>query len=167
LAEIEAEADKIAKTCKKKGYKYLRVNGVGDLVPGSVRLLNILGSRHPALALWVATRKPELALQLDNLPNINVMYGVDATTKPEQLEEMKRAVALRPKTAFLSFVQRSGTETIPEEVQLIFNEHKQGKRAGWEPDDRSCPATVDLKKGGKDHNGACAKCRFCFTPSMR
>lgn len=166
-AELDAEADKIAKTCKNKGYTYLRVNGVGDLVPGSVRLLNTLGKRHPSLALWVATRKPELALQLDPLPNINIMYGVDSTTTDASYDAIKKAVSLRPKMSFVAYVQRDSKEAIPAEAQLIFNEHKQGKRAAWTPDERSCPATVDLKQGGMDHNDACNKCRYCFTPKMR
>ena len=91
-AAVDSEADYVAAELKERGLNFLRINGVGELVPGTVRLITALAKRHPWLSLWVATRKPELAAQLPTTNNCHIMFGVDRSTRPEHLAEMRALV---------------------------------------------------------------------------
>ena len=65
---------------------------------------------------------------------------------------------------FIAWVQTDNTRP-PPWATVVFAEHHIGKRAEFtKVDPRTCPATAT---GGMDHNGACEKCRFCFTSEKR
>lgn len=167
-AEVNRETDRIAGALSYADQDFLRVFGVGDLQPGSVRFINTMSRRHPDIALWVATRQWGLAKRLRRSENIHLMLSTDATTLPKDWEAARKLVKTRGKTTFLAYVQQSPEDLAPKDVKVVFAEHKHGGRRGaWtatKPDVRTCPATV---VDGTPHANACASCRFCFDERRR
>ena len=148
---------------------FLRFFGVGDLQPGSVKLIKTLAKRHPDLALWVATRKFDLALDLPFVRNVHVMLGLDSTTKGADLHAAYELVRERAPQFYGSWVQREADEVIPAWVQVVFAVHRGSNRAKWSAeaeDVRLCEATRAGEKGA-EHEGACGTCRRCFDVSVR
>lgn len=145
---------------------FIRMFGVGDLQPGSVAFLTRLATAYPKLQVWVSTRKLELARRLPLLPNLHVMMSCDATTTKKNLEDVRWLIRQMGPQFFAAWARRSGDEEVPRWVKVVFEEHHVGKlgRARWEPEERACPATV---RGGVPHDGACARCRFCFSATKR
>lgn len=166
--EVEREADRIAGVMCYHDQDFLRVFGVGDLQPGSVRFINALAKRHPDLVLWVSTRRVDLVDGLRPAKNLHIMMSTDATTLDKDWKRMRRFVQRRRPQAYLAYVQRDPEEVPPRDVAVVFAEHKAGgRRSTWtrkKADLRTCPATVD---GGAAHTAACAKCRFCFDVQRR
>ena len=164
---LQWEAHYVADTVLKS-QTFLRVFGVGDLQPGSVRFINVLAAEAPALALWVSTRKFDLAAGLLVKPNLHVMLSLDSTTlKADRLKAEK--LAKRPGGQFyLAWVQQDPKEKPPKKITVVFAEHHfHGGRATWtkaDVDPRTCPATI---RGGEKHADACSRCRYCFTTEKR
>lgn len=162
---VREEARRLATRVLRK-QNFLRFFGVGDLQPGSVRFINCLAEEAPSLALWVATRRLDLAAQLAPLTNVWVMLGVDATTKAPLRAKARQLIRTRAPQFYGAWVQQSARERIPKWVSVVFAEHHFGGRAHWTADNadpRTCPATI---KNGAPHDGACAACRFCFDASV-
>jgi len=147
---------------------FLRIFGVGDLQPGSVRFINVLAKEAPALALWVSTRKFDLAEQLDIRPNLHVMLSLDASTPKKDRAAAEKLAARPGGQFFLAYVQEDAEEAVDDKIAVIFAEHHfHSGRAAWtkeQADPRTCPATI---KGGDAHADACSRCRFCFTTERR
>lgn len=183
-AEVEAEARLLAEEvlCHQD---FLRLFGVGDLQPGSVRLIAALSRVAPELSLWVSTRRLDLVkkLMLDLSTgqaqvihrhvyginrNVHVMLSLDATTSTKNVQDARALVRQGRGMVFLAWAQQDAREKIPKDVRVVFAEHHTGRgRAPWtltNADPRTCPATVD---GGTPHEGACASCRFCFSLKRR
>jgi len=168
LEVIQWEARYIADTVLKR-QSFLRIFGVGDLQPGSVRFINVLAEEAPALALWVATRKFDLASELEVRSNLHVMLSLDSSTLKKDRDKAE-TLAKRPGGQFyLAWVQPDPAEKVPKGVAVIFAEHHfHGGRATWtksfDVDPRTCPATI---RGGEKHADACSRCRYCFTTEKR
>jgi hypothetical protein len=165
-AVVQEEARIIAARVLKK-QSFLRVFGVGDLQPGSVRFINTLAAIAPELTLWVATRKFELARGLEVRPNVHVMLGTDASMSPKRLEQSRALVQEKGPTFYIAYVQQFEDEKIPEDVSVAFAEHHWHGRAKWSEGEvaaQLCPATV---VGGAAHDNACDKCRYCFSSGVR
>jgi hypothetical protein len=162
-AVLRHEARRIGRAVLKK-QNFVRMFGVGDLQPGSVFFTTVLAGEFPELSVWVPTRKLELAGLLPKLPNLHVMLSLDATTTRENIEATHRLVLKNKPQFFAAWVRSAPTDKIPRWVSVVFEEHKMGRRAWWDPERRACPATV---RGGVEHEGACEKCRFCFNTERR
>ncbi len=149
-----------------KRQSFVRMFGVGDLQEGSVKFVTLLATTWPRLDVWVSTRKLELARRLPLLPNLHVMLSCDSTTTGKNLEATRWLIRQMGPQFFGAWVQQKPRERIPSWVRVVFAEHHVGKRgrAPWEPDERACPATV---RGGVEHDGACARCRYCFDARKR
>lgn len=145
---------------------FVRMFGVGDLQPGSVKFITMLAVEWPDLSIWVSTRKLELARQLPLLPNLHVMMSCDSTTTAQNIEATRWLIRQKGSQFFAAWVRCSDEEKPPHWVKVVFEEHHVGKRgrARWKPEPRACPATI---RGGVDHEGACAKCRYCFSAKKR
>lgn len=147
---------------------FLRMFGVGDLQPGSVRFIKALAAIEPALSIWVSTRKFDLAAQFPVRPNLHLMLSLDSTTPAKNIEAARAIVDAQQGQAFLAWAQMSPGETVPPDVKVIFAEHHvYSGRAPWTEknfDLRTCPATIE---NGADHDNACANCRFCFDTNLR
>ncbi len=166
LAVVEQEAKVIAHEVRKT-QDFLRVFGVGDLQLGSVRFINTLADVDPKLAIWVASRRFDLAGDLSVRPNLHVMLSLDASMYAERAAKARAIVAAKGPTFYLAYVQQFEDEEIPDDVSVAFAEHHMSGRADWSEGNTApqiCPATV---VGGAAHDDACAKCRFCFDTNER
>ena len=144
---------------------FVRFFGVGDLQPGSVRFINVMAKEIPELAIWVSTRKFDLAAKLLHQPNLHVMLSLDSSTKEAFRTQAFNLAGDRGPEYFHAWVRQEDEAPPPSFAQVVFDEHHKGKRTEFEkPDPRTCPATL---ADGMDHNGACERCRFCFTAERR
>lgn len=151
---------------------FLRIFGVGDLQPGSVYFINQMATyasgAKPAFQIWLSTRKFELASRLVVSPNLHVMMSFDHTTPPKAKARGLALLMERRPQWFAAWVRLSEDEVIPDWVSVVFEEHRLGRgRANRVPERRACPATVHEDHGGVSHDGACAKCRYCFDVDKR
>ncbi len=162
-AVIRHEARRIGRSVLKK-QDFVRMFGVGDLQPGSVFFTTVLASEFPELSIWVSTRKLELARLLPLLPNLHVMLSLDATTTRANVEATRWLIRQMGPQFFAAWARGSPSDKIPRWVAVVFEEHKAGKRAMWDPESRACPATI---RDGAEHEGACERCRFCFDAGRR
>lgn len=160
---LKVEARRVGRHVLRK-QSFVRMFGVGDLQPGSVTFTAALAERTPELQVWVSTRKLELAAQLPVLPNLHVMLSCDSTTTENNIQETRRLIRERKPMFFAAWVRQGPKDKPPAWVSVVFEEHHLSGRAKWTPDKRACPATV---KDGAEHEGACAKCRFCFSSERR
>lgn len=152
-------AGDIAGELLASGQTFIRWNGVGDLVPGSVAVINALAELAPWLAQWVVTRRVDMASEVADHAAIRLMLSADDTTPPKRLEALL-ALRKRFKRAAVRMAWTRTSETVPPAwVDVIFNEHGGGRRTAWE-DKRTCHATTP---GGK-HGLACPECKRCFAP---
>lgn len=168
VMEVNHEADRIGMLAEYFDADFIRMFGVGDFQPGSVRFVNALARRHPTLHVWVSTRKPGMARQLVRRSNLHIMLSADRTTKPQSLLAMRKLVRRFRGQAFIAYVQQAPDDVPAEDTKVVFANHRPGgNRASWtakNPDPRMCPATIE---GGLSHDSACANCRFCFSTEKR
>lgn len=162
-AILRHEARRVGRAVLKK-QDFVRMFGVGDLQTGSVFFTTVLADEFPELSVWVSTRKLELACQLPLLPNLHVMLSLDATTTRDNVEATRTLVLKNRPQFFAAWARGSPSDKIPRWVSVVFEEHKQGRRAAWSPERRTCPATA---RDGAEHEGACERCRFCFNAERR
>lgn len=163
-AQLVAEATRVGRRVLRR-QRFIRVFGVGDLQQGSVAFIASLAGQFPDLAVWVSTRKLALAERLPALPNLHVMTSLDTTTPAVAMARTMALARERPRQFFPAWTRRSEDEKVPAGVKIVFEEHALGRgRAAWAPEPRACPATV---AGGAEHDGACARCGFCFDARKR
>lgn len=166
-AAVDAEACLMAEEVRCH-QDFLRVFGVGDLQPGSVRFITALAKVAPDISLWVSTRQFSLAEKLPVRSNLHVMLSLDSTTKHQDQLEARALCRARGSNTYLAWVQLSAEEIVPDDISVVFAEHRVGSgRAAWTRESldlRTCPATI---AEGAPHDGACASCRFCFDGPVR
>src|SRR3972149_874679 len=63
-AAVQRDVDILAAHAICAQQDFIRWNGVGDMTPGAVRLINALAAERPRLHVWVTTRKPELGAEI-------------------------------------------------------------------------------------------------------
>lgn len=162
IADVNFAADALALDAMRTRATFLRWNGVGDLTEGAVRVLNACLKRHPTLVHWVTTRKFDLARTIRDHPALFLMPSLDGTETPERGKQYRKLLkAFGKATIHVAWVRRKNNPLAPPpETFVVFNEHTMAHRSGDDTDPRTCPATVP---GGLEHEGACTKCRRCFT----
>lgn len=157
-ADPIAFAQRVAREYDRKRLTYLRWNGVGDLTPPAVEAINWIIRERPDIALWIVTRIPELAAQLEHGPRAFVHFSLDR----HSLERRDAFLAAPPKNRnyFFSY-QCEKDELAPRSSEvgvsvLFYKRYKPPARADLR-DPALCPLnTLD------DCSGACASCRRCF-----
>jgi hypothetical protein len=141
--------------------QWIRWHGVGDLVPGSVRVINTLVEKRPDLVQWVVTRKPGEAIKLRDHPSIRLLLSFDASTAKTTTEKLKnlRHHFKKAKVRF-SWV-REDEQMAPPDMDIVFHEHTGRFRLDVKKQDsRTCYATLP----GVSHENACDSCQRCFEP---
>jgi hypothetical protein len=144
----------------RKGAKFLRWNGVGDLFAESVVCLEEVARALPHLPIWVVTRVPEMAVRVPNLPNVFVHFSLDRAS----LARYKAVQEAGPLNAnfFFSYQEDTDEAELPLElgeipVSVYFtNEYKRGAPPAFEG--VSCP--LNLRE---DPVGACERCGRCWS----
>jgi hypothetical protein len=161
----EEVGDRILVECKKiKGRRrngnnpplFLRWNGSGDLFPGSVRVINYVANKDPDIIHWVVTRKPKEVANIEELPNIYVMFSLDSS--PESGKKLKQI--RKHERMYFSFLRRHENEDTSG-AQIVFNAQKSSVST-LHDSDRCCP----VDSGIIPLKGGCERCRKCFTEEI-
>ena len=152
-------AERVALEYDQLGLTFLRWNGGGDLFAESVSAINYLGRVRPDIILWVVTRIPELAAQIDNLENVFIHFSLDR----HSLNRREKFIQLKPRSAnyFFSYQCEPGElpphDRLGNAAVLFFdNYHPAGNLDGYEKE-IVCPLN-----GKENIVAACVKCRRCF-----
>lgn len=155
---ILEECEKIYSVLNKSGKNWIRWNGVGDLIPGSIRVINAFAEIYPDIIHWVVTRKVREAAQLKDLSNIRILFSLDKST-PEKIKNEALNLSKNYKNGIVrySWTQRD-MERAPEYIDIVFNEHILRKRSVFNQDFRVCEATLP----NHSHLDSCNSCRRCF-----
>jgi len=156
-APAEEVAERIYKEYKARGMTFLRWNGVGDLFPEAVKVINILAREHPDMILWVVTRKPEMAAKIDRkAKNVYVMFSLD--NDPDSRKRKAAMARRRHPRVYYSFLRQSGEDDTMG-ARIVFNAHQKKKVLPYDDPKTVCP--VDA--GRVELAGACEGCRKCFS----
>ena len=153
---VDREADYIVQQLGRK--QWLRWNGVGDIVPGSARVVNAISKRHKNIIQWVVTRKPDMLELLEDAESLAVLFSLDSTTPERVFSEAEKRKQRFSKALFqYAWTQTEETDKAPPHVSVIFNVHIGRKGNDWK-EPRVCEATLP----STDHANACDSCRRCF-----
>ena len=152
-------AQRVAMEYDHLGLSFIRWNGGGDLFPESIRAINYLGKIRPDIVIWVVTRIPELAAQIDDADNVFVHFSLDRNSWSRQ----KRFEALPKKSKKYFYSYQCEPKEIPKA------DHMRGVSVLFF--DSYIP-TVDLENYSRqvvcplneaaNIQGTCQKCRRCF-----
>lgn len=156
--EVDRECDQIAAVVRKEKQTWLRWNGVGDLTPGSVRVINRMVELHPEITLWVVSRKVDEVKKLSDHKSIKILFSLDRSTPDTILQRAKELRKTYKRAKFRFAFTRRDSKSVPRNVSIIFNEHI-GRRKSDFADKRVCEATLP----DNAHEGSCDKCRRCFS----
>jgi len=156
----EVIADRIQKEYTRRKMEFLRWNGVGDLFPKAVEVINIIARKYPDTVLWVVTRKPEMAAKITrNAPNIYIMFSLDGD--PDSRKRRARMARHRHPRVYYSFLREAESDDTLGS-RIVFNSHQMKKNLPYDDKRTTCPVdagVIELK-------GACSSCRNCFSPKV-
>lgn len=152
-------AERVALEYDQLGLTFLRWNGGGDLFAESVAAINYLGRVRPDIILWVVTRIPELAAQIDHLENVFIHFSLDR----HSLNRREKFIQLKPRSTnyFFSYQCEPGElpphDRLGHAAVLFFdNYHPAGNLDGYKKE-IVCPLN-----GKENITQTCVKCRRCF-----
>jgi len=166
LVPTQEAADRILRDFKRlpwgKRRPFLRVCGVGDLTNELVQATNTFVHLAPGVPIWVVTRNPGLAAQLDReARNLFVQYSIDASE--ESRRGLREVVALDHPRIYCSFLRTKADDEIPEVTSVVFNLQQAKGSLPAKDHPGVCPADAGEYKTPK---GACNRCRQCFSPKV-
>ena len=155
----EAFAERISLEYDRLGLTFLRWNGGGDLFAESVSAINYLGRIRPDIILWVVTRIPEFAAQIDQSKNIYIHFSLDR----HSLSRREQFLRLMPRSQnyFFSYQCEPGEMPDPNKLGhssiLFFDNYTPTGNLEKYPTEIVCPLN-----GKTDIAGICVNCRRCF-----
>jgi hypothetical protein len=144
---------------KKRPPTFLRWNGGGDLFPESVRMLNHLATLMPDLPIWVVTRLPKQAAQIEQSSNVYVHFSLDAHSdaRRTEFEHLKKQTT----NYFYSYQTDKGEEPVPGDLGgisvVFYDRYKAPLQLPAVELEIICPLNTE-----KDITGVCEWCRRCF-----
>lgn len=157
--ELDRIVNALASEIFDSKQSWVRWNASGDLIEGSVRVINRLAELHPKIINWVISRKPEMIGRLLDHPSIRTTLSFDETTPEKVSKELKSFKSKFKKSGVkFSWIRTSKTQIVPEFIDIVFNEHI-GRNSVEHKDEKTCEATIKEN----NHTNACDSCRRCFT----
>ena len=150
----EVIAERIYREYKSHKMSFLRCNGVGDLFPESVKVINVFSSRYPDTVNWVVTRKPEMAAQIAPKSNIYLMFSLDKDSK-DRKEKMD---SFNHPRVYYSYLREAADEKTMKS-RIVFNAHQVKKQLLYDDKHTTCPVDAGIIPV----KGACETCRKCFS----
>ena len=154
-----AFAERVAMEYDSLGLTFLRWNGGGDLFQESVAAINHLGRARPDIVLWVVTRIPEFAVQIEQLQNVYIHFSLDKNSLSRRAKFLK--LGPRSRNYFFSYQCEPGEMPDPQRLGhaavLFFDNYEPSGSLKRFEKEIVCPLN---KK--KDISGTCVKCRRCF-----
>jgi hypothetical protein len=152
-------AERVALEYDRLGLSFLRWNGGGDLFRENVEAINYLGRARPDIILWLVTRIPSWAAQVDHAPNVFIHFSLDK----HSLGRRREFLALKPKSRNYFFSYQCDKGEVPplENLQhvavMFFDNYQPTTDLKQFPQEIVCPLnTVD------DISDVCVRCRRCF-----
>lgn len=153
----EEIADRLHREYVGRKMTFLRWNGVGDLFPESVAVINQIARRHPDMVLWIATRIPEMARMVTRKgENIYLQFSLDGSE--ECRKRRSRIVRSRHPRLYYSFLRTSMDEDTMG-ARIVYNAQQYKDRLKCDDRRTVCPADAEIMP----IKGACEKCRMCFS----
>jgi hypothetical protein len=158
-ADPIAFAERVALEYDRLGLTFLRWNGGGDLFRESVEAINHLGRIRPGIILWVVTRIPEFAAQIDALNNVFIHFSLDKHSLPRREQFLR--FKPRSKNYFFSYQCEPGESPDPNRLGhaavLFFDNYRPTGSVKRYEKEIVCPLN-----GKEDISGTCIHCRRCF-----
>ena len=137
---------------RRIGLKKLRWNGVGDLFPKAVEVLNYMAEHYDVTHL-VYSRRPEMINQLIVSPRLHVLYSLDESSWQRWTE------VTRPTTAFGYLRTSDFVPPIP--LSVVLRAHRQWKEL---PDHKAdCPVDAHVIP----HTHGCIGCNICKARGLK
>lgn len=163
FASIKADpiqfAERVALEYDKLGLTFLRWNGGGDLFVESVTAINHLGKIRPDIVLWVVTRIPEFAAQVDDLENVFIHFSLDK----HSISRRAQFLNLKPRSTnyFFSYQCEPDENPNPKRIGraavIFFDNYRPSGDVTLFKSEILCPLN-----GKEDISGTCVECRRCF-----
>ena len=158
-ADPKGFAERVALEYDRLDLSFLRWNGGGDLFRENVQAINYLGQARPDIILWVVTRIPSWAAQINHAPNVFIHFSLDK----HSLGRRGQFLALKPKSHnyFFSYQCDKGEVPSLQNLQhvavMFFDNYQPTTDLKQFPEEIVCPLnTVE------DISDVCVKCRRCF-----
>ena len=152
-------AERVALEYDRMGLTFLRWNGGGDLFSESVEVINYLAKVRPDIVLWVVTRIPEYACQIEQASNVFIHFSLDNASLARRPQFLK----LKPLSKNYFFSYQCEPDEVPASAQLenvsvlFFDNYKPSCDLSAFSSEIVCPLN------GKDNIAeTCVKCRRCF-----
>ncbi len=161
-ADPAAFAERVALEYDRLGLTFIRWNGGGDLFKENVEAVNHLGRTRPDIPVWVVTRLPEWAAQIEEAPNVFIHFSLDKHSLGRRTDFLK----LKPRSKNHFFSYQCDRDEVPEAPDLegiavlFFDSYKPTCDIGKYPSEVVCPLN-----GRADLTDMCARCRRCFNGS--
>ena len=152
-------AERIAMEYDQMGLSFLRWNGGGDLFHESVQVINYLSKMRPDVILWVVTRIPEFAAQIEQADSVFVHFSLDKSSLARQSQFLK----LQPLSQNYFFSYQCEPDEIPLSdnlkniAVLFFDNYNPSCDVSLLPQEILCPLN-----GNDNITDTCVKCRRCF-----
>jgi hypothetical protein len=158
----EGFVERVALEYDRLGLSFIRWNGGGDLFAENVRAINHLAKIRPDIVIWLVTRIPEWAVQIDQAPNVFIHFSLDK----HSLSRRSDFLAKKPKSRNYFFSYQCDREEKPslknlEHVAVMFFD---AYKPTMPLTDLPAPIVCPLN-GAADISGVCEKCRRCFDGS--
>lgn len=157
-ADPVAFAERVLREYDKRKLTYLRWNGVGDLSPAAVAAINHIIKTRPDVTLWIVTRVPRVAAQIEHGPNAYIHFSLDRAS----LDRRDAFLAALPKSRNYFFSYQCERDEVPQEgkdlgASVIFHRRYKPADGANTADPAVCPLNTL-----EDCTGACNACRRCF-----
>lgn len=154
-----AFAERVAMEYDNLGLTFIRWNGGGDLFEESVAAVNYLAKMRPDIVIWVVTRIPKWAAQIEQAPNVFVHFSLDKHSLSRRVSFIK----CKPRTSNYFFSYQCDVGEIPplENINavsvLFFDNYKPTTDLATLPEEVVCPLNT-----APNITGICETCRRCF-----
>ena len=157
-ADPVAFAERVIREYDKKKLTYLRWNGVGDLSLAAVASINQIIKTRPDITLWIVTRIPHVAAQIEHGPNAYIHFSLDRAS----IDRRDAFLAVPPKSQNYFFSYQCEKGEVPPDsrslgVSVIFHRRYKPAAGSNIADPATCPLNTLA-----DCTGACNACRRCF-----
>ena len=125
----------------------------------SVAAVNYLAKMRPDIVIWVVTRIPKWAAQIEQAPNVFVHFSLDK----HSLSRRDSFLKCKPRTSNYFFSYQCDAGEIPplEKINavsvLFFDNYKPTTNLTTFPKDVVCPLNT-----APNISGICETCRRCF-----
>ena len=152
-------AQRVAMEYDRLQLSFIRWNGGGDLFPESVQAINYLGRVRPDIFIWVVTRIPELAAQIEEAESVYVHFSLDRHSWSRQ----KKFESLPKKTKKYFYSYQCEPKEIPDPKKmtgvsvLFFDEYVPTTDLDQYQNQVVCPLNET-----SNIRGTCQRCRRCF-----